>query len=383
LAFSGTHRCPSDRAGKTSLYRSVADKLAVWGIRTEAIRAGPRKGDVSMPITKKPTIYQIRVDLLESCPLIWRRIQVSPEIMLPQLHRVLQTVIGWENYHLHEFRSGEKVYAEPDPEDHHFGRDVADERRVRLKTLLPAVGASCKYLYDFGADWEHELTLESTLPMRPLKRYPICVAGERSAPPEDAGGMEGYERYLKALFDVEHPDHGAMLEWRGRFDPRHFSLASVNRKLKEEFPLRSRGLKRPATISSFPPTPSLPGSFQEEFNRIVSSAIHTGRLPQPKRKPAGPEYQIPVLLSARDRELIVQHSLADTNLTDRLRLDPEMNRSQLFYFTFSELDELMAHVTVRAHHANREMQIEWDELAERVAAVLDGYFHEATNIPGV
>jgi hypothetical protein len=204
-----------------------------------------------MPVKKKPSIYQIRVELQGSRPPIWRRFQVSPDITLPRLHRALQIVMGWEDYHLHEFRRGERTYAEPDPEDDHFGRKVADERRVRLKTLLPDLGSSCEYIYDFGDDWTHHITLESILPPVPRKFYPVCVAGERSAPPEDSGGINGYERYLTALFDPQHEDHLEMRQWRGRFAPERFSGSLVNRRLKEEFPSFSRIIKSPARPTTF------------------------------------------------------------------------------------------------------------------------------------
>lgn len=64
---------------------------------------------------KSETIYQLNVALKGSSPLIWRRIQASPRMTLPHLHRTLQIVMGWENYHLQEFRVAGKVYAEPDP----------------------------------------------------------------------------------------------------------------------------------------------------------------------------------------------------------------------------------------------------------------------------
>jgi hypothetical protein len=158
---------------------------------------------------------------------------------LPQLHRTLQIVMGWEDYHLHEFRIAGKVYAQPDPEDNHLGREVLDERRARVSRLAANVGSSFEYVYDFGDDWYHDILLESISLAMPRKRYPICVAGARSAPPEDAGGIGGYQHYLEALFDHRHQDHKTMLAWRGRFDPEYFPIAGVNKLLREAFPVRS------------------------------------------------------------------------------------------------------------------------------------------------
>ena len=51
-------------------------------------------------------IYQIRVVLEGIHPAIWRQIEVPADITLPKLHRVLQVVMGWQDYHLHLFKVG-------------------------------------------------------------------------------------------------------------------------------------------------------------------------------------------------------------------------------------------------------------------------------------
>lgn len=63
---------------------------------------------------------------------------------------------------------------------------------------------------------------------------PICLEGERSAPPEDCGGKSGYEAFLKAISDITHPDHDWMLEWAGgQFDPEKFDRDNINKLLAE------------------------------------------------------------------------------------------------------------------------------------------------------
>jgi hypothetical protein len=230
-------------------------------------------------------VYRLNVALQGSSPLIWRRIEVPSHMTLPQLHRTLQIAMGWENYHLHEFRIAGKAYGAPDPEDHHFGREVLDERRARVGKLL-AAGSSFEYIYDFGDNWRHDIMLESILPITPRKRYPVCVAGARSAPPEDVGGIHGYQRYLEALFDLRHKDHRAMLGWRGRFDPEYFPITSVNKRLREAFPVPSRQVHKPPA-ASVPQASSAPATFEEEFDLILRSLVRTGRLPPQKRLKPG------------------------------------------------------------------------------------------------
>ena len=220
-------------------------------------------------------IHQLHVELQGIEPAIWRRIEVPAHMSLPQLHITLQIAMGWENYHLHEFRAGGKCYGEPDPEDNHFGMEVLNQRRRKLGTLL-AEGDSFEYLYDFGDGWLHTVTREAISRPIPRKRYPVCLAGDRSAPPEDVGGPFAYQRYLEALFDPKHPEHRFLLEWRGRFQPEAFSVAQVNRQLAAAFPARRASAPRRRTA----PLPLAPATFEEEFDVIVNSIIHTGRLPK-------------------------------------------------------------------------------------------------------
>ena len=71
--------------------------------------------------------------------------------------------------------------------------------------------------------------------------YPVCVGGECSAPPEDVGGVSGYEELLEALADPSHEEHEAMREWIGRpFDPTAFSVADANQRLSRRLRLSNK-----------------------------------------------------------------------------------------------------------------------------------------------
>ncbi|MGQ9847911.1 MAG: plasmid pRiA4b ORF-3 family protein, partial [Bacteroidales bacterium] len=59
-------------------------------------------------------IYQIKVFLNRIRPMIWRRILVSGDTNLSDLHDILQMVMGWENDHLHEFKIDRKIYDDSD-----------------------------------------------------------------------------------------------------------------------------------------------------------------------------------------------------------------------------------------------------------------------------
>jgi hypothetical protein len=183
--------------------------------------------------TPKADIYQIKVTLEYSKPPIWRRIQVPGDANLRKLHRVLQEVMGWSDYHLHRFIVGEAYYGEPHPDYEDFGFQLRDEKRVKLAQIVPGEKFKFFYEYDFGDGWEHQLLVEKILPPEPGVHYPRCLKGKRACPPEDVGGVWGYDSFLEAIRDPDHPEHDDMLEWiGGEFDPEAFDLDEINAALK-------------------------------------------------------------------------------------------------------------------------------------------------------
>ena len=186
-------------------------------------------------MAKSRALYQLKITLRDIHPPIWRRIQVWEDTTLAQLHTILQIVMGWEDYHLHEFVIGRRLYSVPDPDDDMNERKVVDESHVPLGEVVPRVGTKFAYLYDFGDSWEHDLILEAILLPETTAQYPTCIGGERRTPPEDVGGITGYEEYLAVLADPEHEEHGNMLQWRGQFDPESFAPDQVNQGLRKKF----------------------------------------------------------------------------------------------------------------------------------------------------
>jgi hypothetical protein len=178
---------------------------------------------------KTGTIYQIKVTLKDSKPPIWWRIQVSGETNLYKLHRILQKVMGWEDYHLHQFEINKKKYVHPDAEL----EDVQDERKFKLVQLPLKEGSTFIYGYDFGDSWDHELLVEKISPSEETRISPLCLGGERACPPEDCGGIWGYEEFLEAIKDPKHERHEKLLNWIGGvFDPEAFDLNAINKGLR-------------------------------------------------------------------------------------------------------------------------------------------------------
>jgi len=178
------------------------------------------------------SVYQIKVTLKDIRPPIWRRVQVPSNISLNKLHRLLQAVMPWDDYHLHQFIVDGVYYGEPDPDDD-FGFELKSDGTAKLNQAASGAGARFIYEYDFGDGWEHEIVVEKIVPPEAGIKYPICLAGKRACPPEDCGGIPGYARFLEAIQNPKHEEHESLLRWvGGSFDPEAFDLDDINYRLK-------------------------------------------------------------------------------------------------------------------------------------------------------
>lgn len=174
---------------------------------------------------------QLRVELKHVKPHVWRRVIVPETVTLAKLHTILQAAMGWSDSHLHEYEIAGRRYGIPDP-DWPTSEPVLHERRVKLKALVEGRIRRFVYHYDFGDDWEHEVTLEDILAPKAGQPRVRCTAGENACPPEDVGGDPGYESFLEAIRDPAHEEHEQMIEWIGYpFDPAAFDINTVNQRL--------------------------------------------------------------------------------------------------------------------------------------------------------
>jgi hypothetical protein len=180
------------------------------------------------------TAIQIKIVLIDSDPPIWRRVVVPDSVSLASLHLVIQVAMGWTNAHLHEFDVDGTRFTEFD-EDIRNG--ASDSTMVTLKELgFDQPGRTVTYLYDFGDDWRHQITVEAILAETPSEELPACVDGDRACPPEDSGGVFGYEDLVEVLSNPDHPEYREYVAWvGGDFDPEAFDHELVNRTLRELF----------------------------------------------------------------------------------------------------------------------------------------------------
>lgn len=162
------------------------------------------------------SVIRLKVELDDTDPPIWRRIEVPAATTLKDLHRIIQAAMGWDDDHLFAFQ---------------IGRQSAPSR-VQLAELAAQRIKRIGYLYDMGDSWQHTLRIEKKLAADPAASYPRLVDGAGCCPPEDCGGISGFYAFLEAIADPQHPDHDDCLDWYGGpFDPTDMDVAQINQEL--------------------------------------------------------------------------------------------------------------------------------------------------------
>lgn len=163
-------------------------------------------------------------------------------ITFEQMHAVIQAAFGWLNYHLYRFAFDGVVITDDDPD--YATAELWGEGVERLdpdRTMISAffdTHDKCLYEYDFGDSWGHDIVIEKRLKENRKYAVPVCLAGARHRPPEDVGGVGGYESFMEKISDKDDPEREENLEWAekdtgGRlFDPEYFHIHETNHKLE-------------------------------------------------------------------------------------------------------------------------------------------------------
>jgi len=150
--------------------------------------------------------FRVRLDLHGAKPPVWRRLELPGDLTLPRLHDVIQAAMGWTDSHLHRFRTGS------DHQSPYFattfdldeGEDGMPEDDVRLDQLIAVECDALWYEYDFGDGWDHVLRVEEILDDPPARAR--CTGGAKAGPPEDCGGIGGYEELASWVRSGYHDD---------------------------------------------------------------------------------------------------------------------------------------------------------------------------------
>ena len=160
-------------------------------------------------------LYQLRVVLRDVSPLVWRRLLISSETSIAQLHKILQLAFDWSGKHLHCFRIHGRDYGSSLCGGITFDEDA---RQVPLSRFCLHDGERFRYEYDFTAGWALDVRLEQVLPWDAKRFVPVCTGGRRAAPREDCAGARDYlERLNRRRHEWPMDDLALMAETLQRF----------------------------------------------------------------------------------------------------------------------------------------------------------------------
>lgn len=184
------------------------------------------------------TAMELNVKLDMESFNVWRRLIVPVHYTFGQLHKILQVVFGWQDYHMHEFAvlSNENNLVTSivsfDYEDFGGFEDIPQvvESECKLSDYLLKY-KNIVYTYDFGDSWTHIITVDKMVEDYD-KNYPVCVDGVGDAPPEDIGGEYGYQEFIDIISNPSNPDHEKMVEFGKKQGYSKFNIENINKQIK-------------------------------------------------------------------------------------------------------------------------------------------------------
>jgi hypothetical protein len=178
-------------------------------------------------------IVQLKITLLRTKPIVWRRIQVPASATFQDLAGIINTAMGFFSYHLYLFTVADEWVGNKEFDQ---GEEWISDALVHLGAVADQGIMQFSYEYDFGDSWKHKILIEKVLQADPSQKYPICIAGKNACPPEDCGGVWGFESLKEIMANKKHPEYKEMLEWLGEpYDPLAFDREQINRRLIQRY----------------------------------------------------------------------------------------------------------------------------------------------------
>lgn len=183
----------------------------------------------------------LRIKMNRTDLKIWREIKVPSNLTLTVLGEVLQDAMGWMHEHLYQFRKGDVYFVDREQMEDSFGFgrfSYRDMDQCTVDDMLTEKGKRVVFEYDFGDNWEHDLWYKGEREYNPGEKSSITfVKGQGACPPEDCGGIWGYEDLLEIKKKKKRTrEERERLEWAlidDDFDPDFFDDEEVDELMQE------------------------------------------------------------------------------------------------------------------------------------------------------
>lgn len=212
--------------------------------------------------------YIINIELIDSDPLIWRKVILPAGATFNRLNDVIQNITNFQSgyphepYHLFEFDLGDLIVTNNEEAylDHQHYKsnkkfyeerlkmmpkeflkfEIPHQERIKIEVRKPVSVKIDKYLeefkeirydYDFGDDWQFLIKLENIVDDYHFG-FPTLLDGAETAPPEDVGGIYGYYEFLKIYNDTNHAKHKNIKSWADSLYFDEYNPERINDSLK-------------------------------------------------------------------------------------------------------------------------------------------------------
>lgn len=158
-------------------------------------------------------LYHLHLQLEGAHVPITRDFVVPEDISLSQLHEVIQAVMGWTDDHMHQFNTRDQRVPAHSPVGDFDGDEHDGEKAICLSEMLHDGCKKLIYEYDFGDSWTHRLTVRSFAYKKPVPHLIHCLKAVGACPPENVGGVWGYEQFCDDVHDPKNRSNGDLPDW--------------------------------------------------------------------------------------------------------------------------------------------------------------------------
>lgn len=174
-------------------------------------------------------VYELKITLEDVGAPVSRKVHIKKDASFYELHELIQAVFDWTASHLYGFyvvKSNGKQTKHIEISGRQSEASVYDSKQIihydkkeKLSEWFKKPSDYINYVYDYGDNWEHLIEFIKEIEPNKTIDYPVCIAAENYAPPEDS------------RFDVMQGSLDLLME------DNHLFVSEVNEAIKNWTPV--------------------------------------------------------------------------------------------------------------------------------------------------
>lgn len=166
-------------------------RKAIKGIPDAFLKAF-QTDDAEVKVSKKTEkIYTFKVNLKYAANL-WRKIDIKGSQSLHHLHQAIVKAFERDDDHLYAFFMSNQAWDHSSEYGPPYGEtDARNSQTTTIDSLNLTPQKKFLYIFDFGDEWQHPITLVSVRDEAPQGKYPRLVESRGQAPPQYENDEDG------------------------------------------------------------------------------------------------------------------------------------------------------------------------------------------------